>query len=259
MSLLYNPQNETLFNRAQLAHVPTPPAQGRFHRPLPFGEYAEFVADALDRNGLAIAEEEYAVSKDHNRFFGLLEVTNKPLEGELITAEEWRVQVGLRGSHDQRIPRGLTLGSRVLVCSNLCFHGNLGTFATKQTTNILARLPGLIRDAVSRIPQLAQEQEVIFDRYKNTELKPRWGDAALVEIHRRGGLTAPQLGRAIQEWDTPTYEEHAEGGHNVWRLFNAATEALKPTGNNVNHDTVRDRSQVVSGFLNHLVDIKQAA
>ena len=44
-------------------------------------------------------------------------------------------------------------------------------------------------------------------------------------------------------------------GHTVWRLFNASTEALKPTGERVNHDLVRQRSERVSTFLDEVADL----
>jgi hypothetical protein len=253
MALLYNPANESLHTREQLHDLPLPPALGRFHHPVPFGEYADLVAHRLERVGFEINAEEYAVDHDGQRLFGLLEVA--PLEGEYISAKDWSLQVGLRGSHDQSVPRALTLGSRVLVCSNLCFHGDLGVFSTRQTTNIWQRLPSLVERALDTLPQLAQRNEQRFDQYRLTQINPRQGDAALVELHRRGALSSAQLGRAIAEWDEPTHEEHAEDGHSIWRLFNASTEALKPTGERVNHDLIRQRSERVSSFLDEVAGL----
>lgn len=251
--LMYNTNDDTLLTRAQLAAVPTPNGQGRFHQPVGFGEYVDYVERSLGAHGMQVAEQEYCVTKDHNAFFGLLEVT--PLEGgaELIRARDWRLLVGLRGSHDQRMPRGLVLGSSVIVCSNLCFSGNIADFRTKQTTHIWSRLPRLIDQAVGQIPQLAVEQERKFEAYRNFEMKPRWGDAALVEVHRRGGLTAAQLGRAVAEWDHPSYDAHAEQGFTAWRLMNAVTEAHKPTGERFNPNLVADRTVIASRFIDEVV------
>ena len=253
MSLLYNPSNESLQTRHQLHQLPVPAALGRYHNPVPFGDFADLVVKRLEHVGFGIDQEEYAVDHDGNRLFGLLEVS--PLEGEYISAKDWSLQVGLRGSHDQSIPRALTLGSRVLVCSNLCFHGDLGVFSTRQTLNVWQRLPGMVESALGTLPQLAQRQQQRVDQCRLTQLKPHQGDAALVELHRRGAFSAAQLGRAIQEWDEPSHEEHTEDGHTVWRLFNASTEALKPTGDRVNHDLVRQRSERVSAFLDEVSDL----
>jgi len=253
--LMYNNSSDQIITRNEMKLLPLPEARGRFHQPYPFSAFVEQVHEALDIEGIVANDEEYVIQKDGNRLFGLMTIESKALEGQLITADDWKLTLGLRGSHDQKIPRGLVLGTQVLVCSNLCFNGNLGTFNTKQTLNIGSRIPALIRDAVSRIPETAHKQELQFDAYRNFEMKPRWGDAALVEIHRRGGLTSPQLGRAIQEWDVPAHSEHAEQGYSAWRLLNACTEALKPTGTQGNMNTVQDRSQRVTGFLNEVVGL----
>ncbi len=254
-TLMYNTQNDKPINIAQLRMLPVPPARGRFHQPYGFGQYAEDVHHALDQSGIEVLSEEYAVTKDHNRMFGLMEIAAKPLEGDLITSDEWKLTLGLRGSHDQKITRGLVLGTQIMVCSNLCFSGNLANIRTKQTTNISARLPGLIRGAIQRIPQMAQRQTQVFDAYRNKELKPRGGDAALVEIYRRQGLSSAQLGRAITEWHEPTHLEHTAQGYSAWRLLNACTEAVKPTGANMNFDQIATRTQVAAKFLDEICGI----
>ncbi len=254
-NLMYSSKTDTLVTRAEMADLPLPQSLGRFHQPYSFSEYVEQVHESLDIEGLVATEQEYAIQKDGQRMFGLMTIGPKALEGELITAADWNLTLGIRGSHDQRIPRGITLGSQVIVCSNLCFGGNIGTFNTKQTTNIRTRIPSLIRGAVAQIPQLAGEMEQKFDDYRNFEMQPRWGDAALVEMHRRGGLAAPQLARAIGEWDRPSHEEHAEQGYSAWRLLNACTEALKPTGGQGNMNLVQERSQKVTSFIDEMAGL----
>lgn len=254
MTLCYNPKNEFAATRDQLALVPTPPPIGRFHRPLPYGEYVEQVIESLNVHGWEVTHDEYAVRKDGARFFGLLELA--PREGEYISAKDWALQIGVRGSHDQSLPRGLTFGSRVFVCSNLCFHGDLARIETKQTLNINERLPRLINGAIGQLEHVAQHNVQRFDRYHQTDLNPRQGDAALVELHRRDALSGAQLARAIREWDNPSFEDHAEDGHNVWRLFNAATEALKPgKSESGNLDLVRRRSVRLTSFLDEVVGL----
>lgn len=245
--LLYSNANIT---RDQLNLLETPKAQGRFHHPYSFGQYVDDIEEALNISGLKIANQEFETTHEHNRLFGVLEV--QPLEGELITAEDWRLLVGLRGSHDRVIGRGLTLGSQVLVCSNLCFSGNIGTVQTKQTTNIETRLPQLLREAVKKIPEMAHLQEKMFDRYKEVELTHERGDSILVDLHRQGALNSNQLSRAISEWDKPSYEEHAAFGSSIWQLFNATTESLKPAGTAFNSFAMEQRAEKITRYMDEL-------
>ena len=258
MSLLYSTANT---QRHELALIETPAAMGPRHRPYSFDQYVTNVEESLDRVGFEVVEQEYELSPDHNKFFGAMEIAPRVVTGEVYTDAEYKLLVGLRGSHDQTIPRGLVLGSKVTVCSNLLFSGNIANFNTKQTTFIHRRLPKLISESIGHIPELAQKQHEKFEAYQNYQFSnPRAGDAALVEIFRQGGLSAAQLGKAVREWDQPTYEEHTQyGKHSAWCLLQSVTEALKPGGQNVNHVTIANRTETADRFLSNLVGINRIA
>jgi len=275
MSLLYSHEGNPHLTLAQLGQIPTPQGEGRFHRPYPFHTYVEDVESALDRVGFDVLERDLEVTKDQNRFFGALAIA--PRNGSpVVTVENtdgdsgiqqyrqndagYELLVGLRGAHDQSLKREMVLGDKIFVCSNLAFSGTIGSIATKQTTNIHRRLPGLISSAVALIPELAEQRADQFEAYKKYQFSnPRGGDAALVEIFRQGGLSGAQLAKAILEWDHPTYKEHAEFGKSAWLLRNSVTQALKPVGKNINHNLIADRTQIVDRFLSNLVGLKVAA
>jgi hypothetical protein len=221
-------------DRAGLAALPLAQPRGARHVIRPFVEDVELVDHFLAGEGYLIADEAFGVKTGTDglpsQFFGALEIRPRVLTGEYIPAagdKEFALTVGIRGSYDQSLPRGLAVGSRVFVCDNLAFSGEV-TVTTKQTLNIADRLPALLRDAVARIPAVAAQQNVRFDAYRNASLKPRAGDAILVECVRRGILNPSNIGQAIKEWDEPRHAEHAAQGYSVWRLFNAVTEAIKP-------------------------------
>ena len=262
MALFYSSGTDVRCSLEQLHQVPTPSAfsRGPSHYPVPFGDYADLVIKQLDNIGFGISEQEYAVTKDGERFFGAIEVEPHGIDKDLIP-EDYRFLVGLRGSHDMSITRGLTLGNIITVCSNLQFSGDIGTVDTKQSTNIWDRLPGMVANSIKCLPSLIEKQNDKFKAYKNFVFtNPRAGDAALVEIYRRNGLSSHQLGVAINEWDKPSYKEHDKFGNSAWKLLNATTEALKPTGNNVNHFTVEKRSQVAIDFIdNNILDLREVA
>lgn len=247
MKLMYA-NEDILMTADQLAAVPTPAPMGRFHQPVGFGDFLELVKHRMERAGINIDREEYVTTEDRQTFFGMMAIN---LDG--LSMDGVELTLGIRGSHNQKVPRGLVIGNRVIVCSNLCFSGDLANVSTKQTTNIWSRLPAMVDQAVHRIPQMAQREAARVDAFKGFELKPRWGDAALVEIHRRGGLSGAQMARAVNEWDQPCHEEHAEDGFTAWRLLNAVTEAVKPQGDRVNMETIRERTAITTGFIDEIV------
>ena len=249
----YADDSAIITNRQVLESYRVPESMGSRHHPISFFDYANEVEEQLQRVSLKVISEEHIIGHDGNRHFGIMEVA-PALEGDLIQAKDWSLFLGLRGSHDRSVSRGLALGRRVMVCSNLCFSGDIATISTKQTTNIWYRLPSMLYNAVAKVPELAYLEEQRVEELKNYEMKPTWGDAALVEIMRRNGLSSAQLGRAVNEWDNPSHEEFTENGHTAWRLEQAVTEAVKPS--NVEHHnlfTVHNRTRIASDFINEIV------
>ena len=207
--------------REQLAELPAPEVLGSRHNPLPFITDVELVTKELARYDLIPTEEAFGVLyKDSKpaRLFGVMELATERQEHALV--------VGLRGSYDQSISRGLAVGSRVFVCDNLAFSGEV-TYMTRQTTNVGTRLPKLIAEAASRVPTLGRQQQLRFNKYRGRAIGKRLGDAYLIELLRLAVLNTQTLGRAVAEWDEPSHPEHAEDGYTLWRLHNAVTEALK--------------------------------
>jgi len=257
MSLILH-AGASAITRDQLAALPLPRALGARHAIRPFIDDVELVDQYLAQNGLAISSEAFGVKNDVKgvpaQFFGALEIVEKArvVEGEVIRPgddKSFALTVGLRGSYDQSLPRGLAVGSRVFVCDNLAFRGEINIH-TKQTTFIHDRLPGILAGAVAKIPGVALAQTRAFEAYRNTPLKPRVGDAALVELVRRGVLNPSQLGKAIAEWDEPSHAEHRAEGKTVWTLHNAVTEAIKPANAERAHIPVAwDRGVKLSKFL----------
>ena len=248
MAFLYNPKNEALLNREQLSSVVTPDPIGRFHRPVDYSDFVQMIDNKLVTHDLQIADEKFAVKHDGSQFFGLMQISTPAMENQ-----DWTFNIGIRGSHDGRISRGIAFGSSVLVCSNMCFHGDLGVFRTRQTLNVMNRLPSMIDGAIAKIPSMVKENLKRFDGYRTTKMTESDGNNALVHMHRGNILSANQLSTALNEWIEPSHDEHNEDGATLWRLFNAATEAIKPKEGQGNMVTLQNRSHEISNFADTLI------
>ena len=249
--LIYNSDTDIKVTRDDMRHLQTPASLGKHHQPYSFGDFSNVVCDEIVKAGFVIDAEEFAITKDQSKLFGLVHVSQpSSLQGYTALTSTalvpgWSQLVGLRGSHDQSISRGLAIGSRVTCCSNLCFHGDLGNWHSKQTTNLIKRLPSMVADAVTGLGKANRTLTVDFDNFNRAEIKRHTGDAVLLDIFRRGGFSPSQLGRAIADWDNCGVAEHMANGRNLWWLFNSCPQALKPSGRNVNHNDLQHRSTVV--------------
>jgi hypothetical protein len=107
--------SNTKIGREELALVPTPAATAT-HRPIPHHEIVEALVETLSFRQIGVVNEEYAVSPDGMKMFGVL---------DLATGfEGCRFSIGIRNSHDKSFRLAITTGLRVLVCENMAFTGD---------------------------------------------------------------------------------------------------------------------------------------
>src|ERR1039458_8737703 len=95
-----------------LSQVKTPDPTNSWS-PIGHFDFLDIVENALTKEGLKTGEEAHALTKDHNRYFGLLEVLRKS------NALGYSRVLGLRNSHDKSISAGIVAGAAVFVCDNL--------------------------------------------------------------------------------------------------------------------------------------------
>ena len=100
--------------REELARVVTPAATAT-HKPIPHIAVVERLIEALSFRQIGVVLEEYAVSADGMRMFGVMDLSSG--------FDGCRFAIGLRNSHDKSFRLSVTVGLRVFVCENLAFHG----------------------------------------------------------------------------------------------------------------------------------------
>jgi len=101
--------------RPELAQIPVPEATST-HKPVPHHTIVEALVETLSFRHIGVVQEEYAVSPDGAKMFGVLDLETQ-MDG-------CRFSIGIRNSHDKSIRLGLTAGLRVFVCSNMAFSGD---------------------------------------------------------------------------------------------------------------------------------------
>jgi hypothetical protein len=201
------------------------------------------VQDRLEQAGFRVVNEAFGLGRNGNDMFGLFEIAS--------TADSDFAQViGLRGSHVKKLSRGLVAGTQVFVCDNLAFHGEI-EFSRRHTGNILEDLGDLITNAISKIKGMKEVQDVRFDAYKSRTLYTSSADHLIVEMLRQGIINTQRVEKVVAEWDKPSHDEFQKHGRTAWRLFNAATEALK--GSNVIE--LPTKTQKLQRMIDEVIDI----
>jgi hypothetical protein len=126
--------------RDELITIPIPEGT-RTHQPLSHYEIVEVLEEALSFRYLKIVRDEYAVSQDGMKMFGVMDL-NQEFNGG-------RFSIGLRNSNDKSMRLALTAGYHVFVCDNLAFSGDFTPLLHKHTRNL--ELRDSISIAIDRI------------------------------------------------------------------------------------------------------------
>lgn len=205
--------------REQVIETKTPsPTDSWF--PIPHNTLINRVEEALTALNMRVIEQAHALTKEGNRYFGLLRVANCQK-----TAEDYAYVLGLRNSHDKAFTASLAVGASVLVCDNLSFSGEI-TIDRKHTRFIEQDLPKLTGNAVG---MLANKWSVMNDRiaqYKQVMLTDSTAHDFIIRAVDISACTLQQVPIILKEWRTPRHPEFGVE-KSAWRLFNAFTEAAK--------------------------------
>lgn len=127
-------------SREELKEIRVPEGT-RTHQPLAHYQIIEVLEEALSFRYLKVVRDEYAVSPDGMRMFGVMDL-NYEFAG-------CRFSVGLRNSNDKSMRFALTAGYRVFVCDNMAFSGDFTPLLHKHTRNL--DLKDSVSVAVDRI------------------------------------------------------------------------------------------------------------
>lgn len=243
-------------DREELESLPLPNPMGSRHVIRPITQDVDLIEDSLKGLGLDIIDQGYAVKMQDtsgkyfrnpdaappkvSQVFGLFEIGNK--------RKDFSVMVGLRGSYDQSLPRGIAVGSRVFVCDNLAFSGSIHMH-TKQTLNIDFRIKQFIAQAMYMLPDFIQTQDHIYNSFKAHPLTHHSGENIIIDMFRQGILNTRSLPAVINEWDHPSFNH---GEESVWTLFNAITQTYKDE-DKFRLNNVWDDSILLTDYLKNYV------
>ena len=214
----------------EVLKVKTPESDGVW-QPIGHDILIKQIESGLAAANLEIVNRAHSLAKDGQRYFGLYQIQSKAFDGR-----DYGLVMGLRNSHDKTFPAGITVGSQVFVCDNLAFSGEI-VLGRRHTTNIMRDLPGKVTEAIGALSGMWNAQDERFEEYKRKDLSHTEAHDIMVKavIARVAPVTI--IPDVIREWHTPSHSEFSN--QNVWRLYNAFTEALK---GNLNALPVRTRS-----------------
>ena len=200
----------------ELALLPTPPATDT-HKTIPHHEVVTALIETLGFRHIGVQKDEYAVSKDGMKMFGLMELTS--------TFNGCRFAIGLRNSHDKSMRLAMTVGYKVFVCENMAFQGDFEPVLAKHSKHF--NLLDCLSIGVDQMQRNFAPMVQAVERWRETQLSDVSARMVIYRAFIEGDLdVARHLARDVhRNYFEPTIEEFTP--RTAWSLQNAFTSAFK--------------------------------
>ena len=104
---------------SEIFSLPPVPFTRSFH-PVSHGAVIKSIKEAIGVVGMEIVKSEYTLAQNGQRMFGVYDLSQGTSE------LSW--SIGFRNATNKSMSLGITAGTRVFVCSNLCFSGEFLAF-----------------------------------------------------------------------------------------------------------------------------------
>lgn len=202
-------------NRAELAQIPAP-AGTATHKPVAHIDLVNKLIESLAYRNLEVVRDEYAVSKDGMKMFGVLDLSHH--------VDDYRFSIGLRNSNDKSMRIALTAGLRIFVCDNMAFKGDFQPLLAKHSKHL--PLEDVVTLGVDKIQKafVPLSEQVI--RWKQQSVTEEQVKVCIYDAFIKARIAPRQLMLAVHKaYFEPEYQEFNLG--TAWSLYNAFTHVFK--------------------------------
>jgi hypothetical protein len=230
----------------------------RTYQPIQNKELLDMLALAAKEFGLELQspeDAEYGEARKRQHMFGVFEIT-----GHDHFDNQVKLMLGVRNAFDGSMSVGICFGSKVFVCSNLCFSGyvddEIGIVGhtshyhkvRRGQSSLAPRLRTKFSSALKQVDAFKDFQNNFYNGLRDTRLSTNDGYEVIIDAARNDVLPQKDILRVANEWNEPSHQEFAD--RNAWSLHNAFTEQYK-TYIDRNPVTANGRLVCLTEFFQH--------
>jgi len=221
------------------------PAPTDTHYPIPHGALIDAVVGNLEGIGLQVHDQSYGLWGDEGEMmFGVISLSNGT-SGMVLP--DYEVILGIRNAHNKRFSAGLACGSRVFVCDNMAFSGDIVVFR-KHTRWIMRDLDRLLFEGLGRLHEAKVSQDRRIAAYKMTDVTDVMAHDILIRSVDYQVMANATITKVLQAWREPDHADFLP--RNLWSLLNAYTEVFKGS----NQLDLTKRTTRLHGLLDLVVE-----
>jgi Domain of unknown function (DUF932) len=202
--------------RVQLAEI-LPPQGTDTHKPIAHFTLINALLETLAFRHINIVADEYAVTPDGMKLFGVLELES--------TFNGCRFALAVRNSNDKSMRLGLVVGFRVFCCDNLAFSGDFEPVLAKHSKHFdlqAALSVGIDQMQRNFTPMIEQVRG-----WQESQISDDFAKLVIYKAFVEEKLEAPKhLAREVHDqYFNPTLHDFAP--RTKWSLQNSFTSAFK--------------------------------
>jgi len=201
-------------SRADLALIPTPDATSTF-QPVPHSRIVDALVEALGFRHISVVADEYAVSNDGMKLFGVLELD--------YSFTGCRFAIGIRNSNDKSLRLAMTVGYRVVVCSNLAFNGDFTPVLAKHSKRF--DLLDSLSIGLDRMQRNFEPLQRTVNRWKEVQMDDKQAKEVVYDAVIEKLIPAKLMNEVHHHYFEPEHDEFKD--RTLWSLSNAFTSAYK--------------------------------
>src|SRR5437879_6553061 len=203
-------------NREQLGLI-VPPEGTDTYQPLANHHIVEALLETLTFRNISVVRDEYAVSEDGMKMFGVLDLET--------SFDGCRFSIGVRNANDKSMRLALTVGYRVFVCDNMMFHGDFTPVLAKHSKHF--SLVDALSVGVDRMQRNFEPMQRQVESWKELQLPETLAKLVIYRAFVESELEAPKhLARSVHDlYFNPQFEDFSS--RTLWSLSNAFTSVFK--------------------------------
>jgi Domain of unknown function (DUF932) len=203
--------------RTDLALVPAPHSTST-HQVIPHIDIVQALEEQLGFRHIAIAAEEYAVTRDGRNFFGVMTLDQKGMDGAQFA-------LGVRNSHSKQFRLSIVVGMRIFVCSNLSFSGDFNIVLAKHSKNL--NLKNSISIGIDEAQRGFEPMRMQVEAWKEIQVTDDQAKLTIFRAFIEDELDAPKhLAKEVwKNWREPAYDDFRP--RTAYSMQNAFTSAFK--------------------------------
>jgi len=217
-------------NLNEVLSVPVP-QQSESYFPVSNKYLIDSVKNKLNSDGFQITNEQYELSKNGLQMFSTMSIQTN----DSVMVKEF----GFRNSYDKTLPVGFVTGSKVIVCSNLMFRGDI-ILMRKHTLNVFEDFQKLLTNAISNIDTQFNSIQNEYDKLNLIPVSDLEASQLAGEMYFKNKIKDSHISIIKKEWKD-TYKNKT-----AWDFCQCTTEALKK-------HTVRNGMNILTESYNYLI------